>query len=96
MAEYEPPDDLVELQRRFFELDTLCSELDGDELAVARADRLNVVMQKQAHPWWSNELFTRRYPPVAPGWYGRPRWSSTTSTRSARSTCRATSATLLA
>lgn len=52
MAEYEPPQDLIELQCRFFELDAACETLEGDELAAARAERLEVVMAKHAHPWW--------------------------------------------
>lgn len=49
---YEPPEDLVDLQVRFFTLDEECDRLDGDELAAARAERLDVVMRKHGHAWW--------------------------------------------
>lgn len=54
---YDPPKDLIELQRRFFELEATCGRLaqddPDDEYEQARAERLDVVMDLYRNEWFS-------------------------------------------
>ena len=54
MADFDVPDDLVELRRRFVAADTAWAEAtDRDAIQAAYEDAGRLAEAIQDHPWWS-------------------------------------------
>lgn len=56
MADYAFPDDLLDLQKRFYVLDAECEQLaetgSDEALDARRAERMDVVMALHRHTWF--------------------------------------------
>lgn len=58
---YEPPQDLIEIQRRFFAAEERAAEAEDDDFTEAVREQQELALAKQRHIYWTTVPFADRY-----------------------------------